>query len=53
MNKSIKTEIVINASKEKVWHVLTDFKRYPQWNPFITSVEGELVKGNYAYQHPA
>jgi hypothetical protein len=45
MNKSIRTEVIINASKEKVWRVLTDFKRYPQWNPFITSIEGELVKG--------
>jgi hypothetical protein len=35
MNKSIKTEIIINASKEKVWQVLTDFKSYPRWNPFI------------------
>lgn len=45
MNKSIKTEIVINASKERVWQVLTDFKDYPRWNPFIISIEGELAKG--------
>jgi hypothetical protein len=45
MNKRIKTEVIINASKEKVWHVLTDFKSYPRWNPFITNIEGELVKG--------
>ncbi|HEV7333275.1 MAG TPA: SRPBCC domain-containing protein [Flavisolibacter sp.] len=44
MNKQIKTEIVINASKEKVWAILTDFSRYPQWNPFIVNVEGELAK---------
>ncbi|RYZ50412.1 MAG: SRPBCC domain-containing protein [Chitinophagaceae bacterium] len=45
MNKQIKTEIVINASKEKVWAILTNFSHYPQWNPFIVSIEGELVKG--------
>jgi hypothetical protein len=45
MNKSIKTEIIINASKEKVWQVLTDFKSYPRWNPFIISIEGQLAKG--------
>ncbi len=42
MNKSIKTEIIINASKEKVWQVLTDFDKYPAWNPFIVSIKGEL-----------
>lgn len=45
MNKSIKTEIVINASREKVWNILTDFDKYPKWNPFIIKIEGELVKG--------
>ncbi len=46
MNKTIKTEIVINASKEKVWAVLTDFKQYPTWNPFIVNLSGELAKGS-------
>ncbi|GEO12248.1 SRPBCC domain-containing protein [Segetibacter aerophilus] len=45
MNKSIKTEIIINASKEKVWNILTDFHNYPTWNPFIISIEGKLGKG--------
>jgi len=45
MNKSIKTEIIINASKEKVWNILTDFNNYPNWNPFIVSIEGELQQG--------
>ncbi len=45
MNKSIKTEIIINASKEKVWRILTDFDNYPSWNPFLINVKGQLQKG--------
>jgi hypothetical protein len=39
--KEINTEIEINASAEKVWQLLTDFAAYPQWNPFIRSVNGK------------
>ena len=46
MNKSIRTEIIINASKERVWEVLTDFGSYPQWNPFIISIAGTQAKGS-------
>ena len=42
MNKSIKTEIIINASKERVWQILTHFAEYPIWNPFIISIKGDL-----------
>ena len=45
MSKSIKTEIVINASKEKVWEVLTDFDAYPDWNPFVRRLKGDLKAG--------
>ncbi|KYP15985.1 SRPBCC domain-containing protein [Flavihumibacter sp. CACIAM 22H1] len=45
MNKQIKTEIIINASREKVWQVLTDFTSYPTWNPFLINVEGEFKEG--------
>lgn len=40
--KKIKTEILIDAPIEKVWSVLTDFKSYPAWNPFILKIEGQL-----------
>lgn len=46
MAKEIKTEIRINASAEKVWAILMDFENYPIWNPFITSIKGEVEKGN-------
>lgn len=45
MDKRIHTEIVINAGAADVWKVLTDFESYPQWNPFILSIEGKAVKG--------
>ncbi|MDN3676077.1 SRPBCC domain-containing protein [Flavobacterium paronense] len=46
MAKEIKTEIVINAKPEKVWAILTDFKSYPNWNPFIKSIIGDVKVGN-------
>ena len=42
--KEIKTEIIINASKEDVWNVLSNFSQYPEWNPFIRSLEGQAIK---------
>jgi len=44
--KEIRTEITINATPERVWTVLTDFTSFPQWNPFITSAEGDLTPGH-------
>jgi hypothetical protein len=43
---NITTSITINATAEKVWSILTDFKNYHQWNPFITSIAGEIKVGN-------
>jgi len=41
----INTQIEITASAEQVWAILSDFDSYPQWNPFIRSIEGELEVG--------
>ncbi len=46
MAKEIKTEIVINASPEKIWGILKNFDNYPTWNPFIKSIKGEVKVGN-------
>ncbi|MEM7368678.1 MAG: SRPBCC domain-containing protein [Bacteroidota bacterium] len=43
--KEIKTEIIIDASPELVWQVLTDFESYPDWNPFLVSIEGDKEVG--------
>lgn len=45
MAKEIKTQIIINASAEKIWAILTDFNNYPHWNPFIRSITGNLAVG--------
>lgn len=43
--KQIETEILINAAPEKVWEVLTNFEKHPDWNPFIKSIQGEKLVG--------
>jgi hypothetical protein len=43
--KELHSEIEIAASPERVWDVLTDFATYPQWNPFIRRISGELGVG--------
>jgi len=41
----LRSEIEIDAPLAHVYRVLTDFERYPEWNPFLTAVRGTLVKG--------
>ena len=36
----------IDASPEDVWQVLTDFDAYPEWNPFIRSIQGNPEVGS-------
>jgi hypothetical protein len=45
MAKEIKTKIVIKATPQTIWAILTDFQKYPEWNPFIKSITGEAVVG--------
>lgn len=42
--KLLYTEIRINASAQKIWSVFTNFEKYPEWNPFITSLKGQPKK---------
>ena len=41
----IKTEIEINANIEKIWRLLTNFEKYPDWNPFIKNISGKKQIG--------
>ena len=43
--KELRTEIEIQASAERVWGLLTDFARFPNWNPFICWAKGEVKVG--------
>jgi hypothetical protein len=43
--REIRTEIDIDASPSTVWEILTDFSAFPEWNPFMRTIEGELVAG--------
>lgn len=45
MTHELHTEIEIDAPPETVWAILTDLDAYPDWNPFITSSDGDVVEG--------
>jgi hypothetical protein len=39
------TDIIIDASVDKVWRILADFPAYSEWNPYIRRVTGSLKTG--------
>jgi len=41
----IKTEIIINASVERIWSILADLENYKNWNPFIIESSGKPEVG--------
>ncbi|OPX59367.1 MAG: Polyketide cyclase / dehydrase and lipid transport [Methanomassiliicoccales archaeon PtaB.Bin134] len=43
--KEIKGSVMINVPAEKVWTTVTDFSSYPEWNPYVTRMEGDLKEG--------
>ncbi|MDY0094651.1 MAG: SRPBCC domain-containing protein [Candidatus Vecturithrix sp.] len=43
--KALHTEIEIQTTAKRVWHILTDFASFPQWNPFIRQAKGEIKTG--------
>ena len=44
--KYCKSSIIINATTATVWQVLTDFNRYPEWNPLIKKIRGIMKEGS-------
>jgi len=45
VTRSIKSEISINESVDKVWNVFMDHKEYSNWNPFIRQISGPMEVG--------
>lgn len=41
----IDTQVTIAASADAIWTILTDFGRYPDWNPYHVRVEGRAAPG--------
>ena len=43
--REIRSEIEIDAPPAAVLHVLADTAAYPEWNPFVRQLDGELRTG--------
>ncbi|MEQ9186327.1 MAG: SRPBCC domain-containing protein [Cryomorphaceae bacterium] len=43
--KSIHTTIDIEASPETIWKILLDTEKYPEWNPLVIALTGDLKEG--------
>jgi hypothetical protein len=43
--RELRTQIEIKASPETVWGILTDFPRFPEWNPLM-NLEGPVSEGS-------
>lgn len=45
MAKEIKTQIRIETSAQTIWSILMNFEDYPNWNPFIRKISGNVTVG--------
>ena len=45
MSKQLSTHVDIQATPARVWEVLSDLAAYPEWNPFIPRIDGEIRPG--------
>ncbi len=43
---SVYTEIIIDAPKDRVWAVLTDFESMPAWSKSLQKIRGDLSSGS-------
>ena len=43
--EDLRSQVDIDASPEEVWGILTTFGAFPEWNPFIVSIQGEPAVG--------
>lgn len=44
--RELTSSIEIDAPAERVWSVLIDLAVYPEWNPFIKEIKGDLTPGS-------
>jgi hypothetical protein len=44
-SRSFATLTTIDAPREEVWSIVTDFESYPRWNPYMRSVRGRAALG--------
>jgi hypothetical protein len=44
--RSIEATTTIAAPPDEVWKILVDGARYGEWNPFITSLSGDITPGS-------
>jgi hypothetical protein len=49
--KSFAAQTSICATRDKIWSILTDAARYPDWNPTVTKVEGRIALGERISLH--
>lgn len=43
--KQVRVETEIHAPADRVWQILTDTAKFPEWNPFVRRLSGELKQG--------
>ena len=43
--REIEGSTEIEAPADRVWSTVTDFASYPEWNPWLTEMSGELEVG--------
>jgi uncharacterized protein YndB with AHSA1/START domain len=44
--KTMSATIQVGAPPMTVWAILTDLKRYPDWNPLFREASGQIAVGN-------
>jgi hypothetical protein len=49
--RTFATTIEIRATPQRIWAILTDAERYPQWNSTITRVDGRIALGERVTLH--
>jgi hypothetical protein len=46
VTQHLHSEIVIDASPAQVWEIISEFGAYPEWNPFIRRISGQMRVGS-------